>query len=604
MSTNERKKLLYKIFNKSQCNQENPSFKFLYSNFDTKYIINKNFENEPASEIKGEKIFHFDNKKNCPVYFNYLHDIYKKRKNFFGKENFQGENKNNNPSLSLSKSQKNIYYINPTSELNSYKRNKNRRNLLICNSYDIINNNPLNEKIRTKNVEGTNTFSTEISSDYIEKSNKTKIQSPENDDIEFSNQFFKLKAYHPSNFKNNIGFYDNNYSQLLLMKANNQVKRNNSSTINNILNINKKNNDMEINKDDRLKNKKKHEREHHHHKTNHFNNSRNLYNKNNDYINNPILNSEKKIFGQKNFDKFMKEMKVNLKLRTAVEKNILSNLLIKPILPALEIVSNNDSKEYYIQNCTSVVEFAYKEEQNPRFRDYMEDKGKSVDNYNQDSFSSLFCLFDGHGGSCVSTYLQKNFLNQMKENIDLKNIDKEDFEKLFFLLDNKIKKAPYFRQGSTACIVLITKEENKRFIYCVNIGDTRCILTQSTGARRLSYDDNVEDIKESKRIISHGGEIIEGRVQGELMLTRSFGDWDYKEYGVISTPHVNKVEIKEGDKYLIIATDGVWDALGDLDVYRLSLGVENSKDLCDKIIKNALEDGSKDNISCFAVKLA
>ena len=37
-------------------------------------------------------------------------------------------------------------------------------------------------------------------------------------------------------------------------------------------------------------------------------------------------------------------------------------------------------------------------EQNPDFRDYMEDYILSINNFNSESFKHLFCVFDGHGG--------------------------------------------------------------------------------------------------------------------------------------------------------------------------------------------------------------
>ena len=54
-------------------------------------------------------------------------------------------------------------------------------------------------------------------------------------------------------------------------------------------------------------------------------------------------------------------------------------------------------------------EYAYKEDSNSRFRDYMEDRGKAIDCFNNNPNDALFCLFDGHGGGEVSKYLQENF---------------------------------------------------------------------------------------------------------------------------------------------------------------------------------------------------
>lgn len=268
--------------------------------------------------------------------------------------------------------------------------------------------------------------------------------------------------------------------------------------------------------------------------------------------------------------------------------------------------SCDDLSEYFNNQIYSVKEYAYKEDQNFRYREYMEDKGKMVENYFNNPDSILFCLFDGHGGNDVSEYLQKNFYKKMKEIItfDKRELTEEDFINLFQNIDQKFKEPRFYKKGSTCCIVYITKERNnKKVLYCVNIGDTRCIMTQQNGARILSQDDLATDDKEARRIKEKGGEIVGGRVEGELMISRAFGDWEFKEYGVICEPHVNKIEINKGCKYVIIASDGVWDVVEDIEAYTLSLSANNSLDLCRTIVKRAIEKGSKDNISCFVIKM-
>ena len=46
--------------------------------------------------------------------------------------------------------------------------------------------------------------------------------------------------------------------------------------------------------------------------------------------------------------------------------------------------------------------------------------------------------------------------------------------------------------------------------------------------------------------------VFNGRVFGTLMLTRSIGDREMKNYGVCSIPYVNISKISEDDLYFII----------------------------------------------------
>ena len=87
------------------------------------------------------------------------------------------------------------------------------------------------------------------------------------------------------------------------------------------------------------------------------------------------------------------------------------------------------------------------------------------------------------------------------------------------------------------------------------------------------------------------------------MLTRSFGDKDYKEYGVMATPDIFSSSIKDNDLYAIIASDGVWDVISKEDLFELSKEKKSSEDFCHKIVITSLERGSRDNITCFVIKL-
>ena len=84
--------------------------------------------------------------------------------------------------------------------------------------------------------------------------------------------------------------------------------------------------------------------------------------------------------------------------------------------------------------------------------------------------------------------------------------------------------------GCTANVVLITETE----IYCANAGDSRSILKFGDVNYKikqyvaLSEDHKPDDHKESIRISAAGGYVVEGRVNGNLNLSRALGDMEYK----------------------------------------------------------------------------
>ncbi len=49
------------------------------------------------------------------------------------------------------------------------------------------------------------------------------------------------------------------------------------------------------------------------------------------------------------------------------------------------------------------------------------------------------------------------------------------------------------------------------------------------------------------------------RLGGVLAVTRAFGDISLKNYGLISKPDIKKIPIRLHHRYVIIASDGLWD---------------------------------------------
>lgn len=56
---------------------------------------------------------------------------------------------------------------------------------------------------------------------------------------------------------------------------------------------------------------------------------------------------------------------------------------------------------------------------------------------------------------------------------------------------------------------------------------------------------------------------MDNRVAGGLAITRALGDMAYKSFGVTSQPYTVRHVLRPFDKYLIIASDGVWDTVTD-----------------------------------------
>ena len=286
-----------------------------------------------------------------------------------------------------------------------------------------------------------------------------------------------------------------------------------------------------------------------------------------------------------------------------------------------EIVKNN----YYIKLKTISLEFSFMENINIQFEKTMEDRSKSIINFNNNPSEILLEIFDGHGGYSVSSYLQANFskIYQKSLNESQNNIAKS-LSMAFSKIDEDLRKQPKIEnQGSTGTIIHIIRDKNNRlFVYNGNVGDSRASLISSKKIIRLSQDHRTNDKEERKRIIAEGGMIINNRVNGELMLTRSFGDFDFKQKaknnikksndelnkfrkGVICEPFVTQIEIDRNipNQFLFLATDGIWDVISEEDMQQLIKVNNDTEYLSSIIVEKALFKKAWDNLSIFVVKL-
>lgn len=167
------------------------------------------------------------------------------------------------------------------------------------------------------------------------------------------------------------------------------------------------------------------------------------------------------------------------------------------------------------------------------------------------------------------------------------------------------------RSGSTGVVVLITPTH----ILCANAGDSRALLCRSGAALPLSFDHKPNNDSEAARIDRAGGFVKSGRVDGDLAVSRSFGDFSYKTYGecdavsqrVTADPDIIvHTRDYEKDEFIVLACDGVWDRLTNRDCAALvrSCIDEGECDVglvCEEIIDTALEMDSRDNMTAAVV---
>lgn len=191
-------------------------------------------------------------------------------------------------------------------------------------------------------------------------------------------------------------------------------------------------------------------------------------------------------------------------------------------------------------------------------RDYMEDEVFIFNN----NFIYFSTVLDGHGGKKCSLYLKKNLYPLFQRNISKNPRIRESLFNTYEQLNKNFLNTGDV-SGSTCNTLLINKKVNK--FYIANVGDSRAIICyKNNKVKQISKDHKPNDKKEEKRVRSFGGYVENGRVNGILAMSRSFGDKNIA-YAIKPIPDIYEGSINNV-KYIVQASDGLFDVMKNQEI--------------------------------------
>ena len=225
-------------------------------------------------------------------------------------------------------------------------------------------------------------------------------------------------------------------------------------------------------------------------------------------------------------------------------------------------------------------------------------------------------IYDGHGGDIVADFASKRLLPILIQTLnDQKHLNNDIIDECVLSTFNRIeneyingiKQSYDYGYGEVAkvgcCALVAIVNDDKLTI--ANCGDCRAVLGSNVDGNfvstRLSRDHNARMPLEKINLqVMHPNEsnIVVCKnphacyVKGRLQLTRALGDLylKYSEFNAPSgsprvrgrhipepytPPYVNPVpeishfDIESNDKFIILATDGVWDFLSDDEAVKI-----------------------------------
>lgn len=247
--------------------------------------------------------------------------------------------------------------------------------------------------------------------------------------------------------------------------------------------------------------------------------------------------------------------------------------------------------------------------------------------HTRDDFG-FFAVFDGHGGGECSAYCAAEFTQRLEE-YGCPSTD-ADVTELCRDIDAKFLDSG-LGSGTTGAMCIVhrpTKPGDKVKLRVINVGDSRVLLGRRNGEivdgggtdQGLTIDHKPDHPSERDRIYRCGGTVESSmggvpRVNGDLAVSRGFGDREYKQTGgpafedrpVTAYPELGHFECDEAD-FLVICCDGVSEGsfpnpeVVKLIAAQLEQGVDPGL-VCRAVCLKAEQENSKDNVTCMVVLL-
>ncbi|XP_052143669.1 probable protein phosphatase 2C 20 isoform X2 [Oryza glaberrima] len=286
----------------------------------------------------------------------------------------------------------------------------------------------------------------------------------------------------------------------------------------------------------------------------------------------------------------------------------------------------------------------------------MEDAHAAILNLD-DTMTSFFGVYDGHGGAEVASYCAKRFHIELCNHEDYDSNLSNAMRSAFYSMDEDLQLSDAWRElviprnngwmyfikagvcanlspfpqatytapsyeGSTACVVVIRGDQ----LIVGHAGDSRCVLSRNGQASALSVDHKPDSESERERVQNAGGVAvgysyrkIMGRwvtkkqwgftdFKGRVSISRSIGDFACKknerlppeDQMLTCNPDILTMDITDDMEFLVIATEGLWCNMTNQNVVdhthdRLLEGAE-ARVICEELVQFGLPSGDNTTV--------
>ncbi|KAM0064346.1 putative protein-serine/threonine phosphatase [Helianthus debilis subsp. tardiflorus] len=237
----------------------------------------------------------------------------------------------------------------------------------------------------------------------------------------------------------------------------------------------------------------------------------------------------------------------------------------------------------------------------------------------------MFCgVFDGHGpwGHFVAKrvcnmmpasllcnwqeMLVEGSIDPIDKEIDRFNLWQDSFIKTCADVDQDLeqyRKIDSVYSGTTA----LTAIRQGDHLAVANVGDSRAVLATATDDGGLVPVQLTVDFKpnlpqEAERIVECNGRVfcledepgvhrvwLPNEESPGLAMSRAFGDYCIKNFGLISVPQVIQRHITTQDRFMVLASDGVWDVISNEEAVEIVSSTEDKAKSAKRLVDCAIQ---------------
>ena len=174
-------------------------------------------------------------------------------------------------------------------------------------------------------------------------------------------------------------------------------------------------------------------------------------------------------------------------------------------------------------------------------------------------------VFDGHGGGEAAAWCAQQLLPSVCSSRHYPESMEEAMREAFLSTHQRYCKATTgfdcAAAGSTATAVVV----RAGVVHAANVGDSAAVVGGCGGrCVVLTAEHRATDPEERALVEARGGAVVSvlgvERVEGRLAVTRSIGDAALAAK-LTAVPHYAAHPLAEGDEFVVVASDGLWDVM-------------------------------------------